>query len=332
MAGSRRPARAAGAVFVALLSAGCGYVGETLPPLLNIPVAVEDLTAVQRGDRIVVQFAVPRLTTEGTVLREPPQLELRAGTGGGQPFQADAWAAEASVIENVAVAEGRARSEIPAAPWAGREVVFGVKAYSRGGRDAGWSNLVSLPVVAPLEPPSEVRAEAVADGVRLTWQGRGEAFRILRRTGDEPAFAVAATASATPWTDTATEYGKTYHYAIQALAKAGPAFAESERSAQVAITPEDRFPPAAPAGLTAVPGVASIELAWERSTQADLAGYRVYRAAAGAALERLAETGQAPSYSDRAFESGKTYRYAVASVDQAGNESKLSEPVETAAP
>ena len=37
------------AAAAAALLAGCGYIGDPLPPLLNIPARVTDLTAVQRG-------------------------------------------------------------------------------------------------------------------------------------------------------------------------------------------------------------------------------------------------------------------------------------------
>ena len=38
-------------------------------------------------------------------------------------------------------------------------------------------------------------------------------------------------------------------------------------------------------------------------------------------MERVAEIAQIPSWSDRAVESGKTYRYTVTAYDRAGNES-----------
>ena len=52
-------------LILALLVTGCGYVGDPLPPALNIPVPVADLNAVQRGDQIIIQFTVPQMTTEG---------------------------------------------------------------------------------------------------------------------------------------------------------------------------------------------------------------------------------------------------------------------------
>jgi len=51
----------------------------------------------------------------------------------------------------------------------------------------------------------------------------------------------------------------------------------------------------------------------------------------GAAFEKVAALIDAPAYSDRQVEAGKRYRYAVASVDQAGNESARTEAVEVTA-
>ena len=68
----------------ALGAAGCGYIGEPLPPLANVPARVTDLAAMQRGSRIVVSFTVPRLTTEGMPLKAPA-LELRIGASPTPP-------------------------------------------------------------------------------------------------------------------------------------------------------------------------------------------------------------------------------------------------------
>ena len=108
--------------------------------------------------------------------------------------------------------------------------------------------------------------------------------------------------------------------------------AESDPSEEGGGTPEDTFPPAAPSGLRAAAAPNSVELSWERQEEPDLAGYRIYRALAGGAFERLAEVSQVPSYSDHAVEHGKTYRYAITAFDQSGNESARSAAMEAALP
>src|SRR5262245_46416423 len=62
--------------FFFLLLVGCGVPGEPLPPLLEIPVAVSDLAAVQVGNHIELTWSVPRMTTEGTVARGLDRMEV----------------------------------------------------------------------------------------------------------------------------------------------------------------------------------------------------------------------------------------------------------------
>ena len=205
-------------------------------------------------------------------------------------------------------------------------------ARHRGERARGrLVNFASLAVVPPLARPTDVRAEAVAAGVRLVWQGTGPLYRVYRRAPDEQSFSQVGETERPEWTDTHTEYGKAYTYFVQAVGGPGAGAAESGHSGQVTVTPVDVFPPQPPAGLTAVPATGSIALVWERNTEPDFAAYRVYRGEGGGALKPLADTGVTPSYGDRAVEPGKTYRYAVSAVDAAGNESQPCAPVEATA-
>lgn len=315
----------------ALLGSGCGYVGDTLPPLLRIPQPVSDLSAAQRGAVIVVEFTVPTFTTEGALLREPPGLDLRAGLA-PDPWDPQVWAARGTPLSSVTVENNRARCELPAAPWAGREIVFGVRAIGANGRDAGWSNFVTVEVVAPLAPPRELRAESIPEGVRLAWEAQAPLFRLFRRGPGENAFAPLAETTDSAWTDAAARAGAAYEYRVLAVQKTSTGEAQSEPSEAVRVVPVDRLPPAVPAGLTAVTSTTSIELAWQRNTEPDLAAYRVYRSTPDGEFQPLAETGQTPGYSDRAIEPRQRYRYAVQAIDAAGNESALSPPVEAIAP
>jgi hypothetical protein len=85
-----------------LWMAGCGYVGDPLPPLANVPPRVSDLAAIQRGSRIIVQFTVPDMTTEGQPIPRPVTLDLRAGAA--DPFEEKQWAAAARQISPSAMA------------------------------------------------------------------------------------------------------------------------------------------------------------------------------------------------------------------------------------
>jgi fibronectin type 3 domain-containing protein len=315
----------------ALLLCSCGYIGEPLYPLLNIPSHVTDLAAVQRGSAIIFQFTLPVLTTEGKQARIG-QVEVRIGESGQGAFDLKEWVARSKGIDVGFDKEKHILSETPAAPWVGKEVVIAVKVLGVNKRDAGWSNLAIVNVVAALAAPTDVEAAAVAEGVRVSWQGPAGRYRVFRRAEQDLAVSLMTTVEANQWVDTTTEYGKQYHYIIQAVQKSGSGEVESEISREAAVTPVDVFPPVVPKGLNAIAAAENIELVWERDTEPDLAGYRLYRAVGDGKLEKLADIQDAPSYSDRKLESGKRYRYAVSAVDRLGNESKLSEPVEVTAP
>jgi len=312
----------------AVLLSGCGYIGEPQYPLLNIPVPVKDLAAVQRGASIVYQFTLPELTTEGTGVKIG-QVEIRAGESSANQGE---WYGRSIRIEATPDANNHVRSEIPAAPWTGKNLTFGVKVFGPSGRDAGWSNMATISVIPPLAKPAAVKAEAVAEGVRVNWQGPAGQYRVLRRGESEKDYALLGNADATQFLDTKTDYGKQYSYIVQAVQKTGSGDVESELSDPIEVTPVDMFAPAIPSGLNAIAAAANIELIWDRNTEPDLAGYRVYRSLAGGPFEKIADIPESPSYSDSKLESGKQYRYTISAVDRSGNESKPSEPVEISAP
>jgi len=320
-----------------LAATGCGYVNDPLPPPLHIPQRVTDLTVAQTGARIVVQFSPPQLSTEGVNLPAAVRAELRIGPA-STPFQVDPWLAQSKLEGEISMDGHVARAEFPAAEWVGQEVVVAVRLFSRKGRQAGWSNFVTLTIAAPLESPRDVRAEAVPDGVRIRWQAASGRFRIFRRGSMEtqPQLSAASIGEtdSSEYVDKSAEFGQTYRYSVEAIGSAGKgtARAASEKSPEVEIHPEDRFPPAVPASVSAIASTGSIEVAWEQNAEPDLAGYRIYRAEGAGEFVKIGDTQQAPNYSDRQIHPGVRYRYAVSSVDKVGNESAQSPPTELVAP
>jgi hypothetical protein len=302
---------------VMVLPAGCGYPGEPKPPALDIPSRVTDLRAAEYGAKILVEFTLPALTTEGLALTKVRSVELRVSAG-----------AASQSVNLKAAGPGPIHDEIGAGEWIGKDVLLTVRATGPKGKTSEWSNAVPLPVGVPLGVPANLVAENVAEGVRLRWQGQGLRYRIFRAfTG--PAPDRLGESDQPEYVDKTTSYGSMYRYFVQTITADN--LRQSEISEVVAITPRDDFPPAVPAGLSAVAGAGSIELAWQRNTEEDFRGYTVYRSAEGMDFERIAALIDAPAYSDRQVEAGKRYRYAVSSVDLAGNESARTEAVEVTA-
>ena len=311
------------AVAAILTLAGCGYVGEPLPPALNIPVAIAGLTAAQRAGQVVIRFTIPSLTTEQLPLDVVEEVELRVGVNRAEPFDINTWAASARRVGVAKLVPGEVIASTLSTEWTGSEIVVGARMRGGKGRWSQWSNLVSLPIVEPAPTPSAVKAESIPAGVKISWTApAGLKFRVLR--GES----VLAETATNDYADATAEFGKEYVYQVIALRGA----AESEPAPAVTITPLDTFAPATPAGLTLIAGTRSIELAWERSTESDFKSYRVYRAEGDGAFAVIAAEIEGPSYSDRTAESGKRYRYSLTASDLSGNESPRAAPVSIITP
>jgi hypothetical protein len=321
-------------VFLALVFlGGCrllgpGYMGPIQPPTLDIPVAVSDLRALEYGDEIIAQFTISRLTTEGLELNSLRSVDLYAGPGAGAN-DPNSWFPAATHYSVPATAPGSFERRIPVQAWMGKDVVLRVRSTGPKGRMSQWSLPAVLSVIAPLQRPTDLKAESQRDGVHLTWRGAGPKYRVLRAVPDGMYEKLADT-DKPEYLDDSAQFGMRYQYMVLAFADEKQQSLVSEPFA--APTLVDKFPPAVPASVTAVAGVNTIELEWERNTEADFKGYNVFRSVDGAPFEKAASLIEAPTYSDANVQPGKTYRYRVSSVDLAGNESAQSEPEQASLP
>lgn len=106
-------------------------------------------------------------------------------------------------------------------------------------------------------------------------------------------------------------------YTVRAVRGAGARATESVPSEPFCVTPVDTFPPSPPRSLAAVAAGDAIDLIWEASDDADVAGYLVLRGAAGdATLHTLTPAPlREARYRDATVTSGTEYVYAVVAVD-----------------
>ena len=243
------------------------------------------------------------------------------------------------------------------------ELTYAVAVLNDSGRSAGLSNSVQVPSASTLPPPDHFNARVESDGVLLSWDcpqaadleanpAIGYRLRIYRRETNtaelhpeqrkqndtrvgEVNFAGCAQNQAPHFLDQSFEWEKRYDYhatVVTVVSRAGAPEAEVEGDDTPAIQvfAQDVFPPAAPTGLQAVfSGVGQapfVDLVWSPDSEADLAGYNVYRHEEGAQPVKLnAELVKTPAYRDANVQPGKKYIYAVSAVDQHGNESARSE-------
>jgi len=307
---------------VAVLAVSCGYVGDPLPPALNIPQPVQDLRAQQVEAKVDAAFTIPPKTTENLAITDLTTVEIRVGPSPQGAWDVHAWAAGAKAIAVPADKPGPVETSFDIRDFIGREVVIAVRMANKKGRSSAWSNLVSLRIETPVVTPTEFIADSAPNGAVLTWKGFAGPV-IVYRDGS-----AAGEGSNGQFNDPRALLGKTYSYEIQARGEK----ALGRRSEAKTVTIEDRFPPAAPTGLNVVAGAGTLEISWNPNPEADVLGYIVQRAAGDGAFSVVANLLDAPAFTDRDVQRGTRYRYKVSALDLRKNQSVLSQEVEIIVP
>jgi len=350
------------ALATALLTA-CGTPGVPLPPSLELAKPVGDLRAVRKGDKVYLAWTVPTQTTDrqsirhlgltsvcrsfdpamptcGTLVGEVPPVQAPAPstnkTGNGPKVQA-------SFVDTLpkTLAEQNPTSEI----------TYGISVMNASGRSPGFSNRVQVPAASTLPPPPDFKVQLGPGGVTLTWGpapelqtgGLSHFYRAYRREEGTTAETEigAAPLTASSFTDPTFEWEKTYNYrltVVTIVSRAGhDSQVEGDDTPVVQVVAHDVFPPAVPSGLQAVAsGVGQspfIDLIWAPNTDADLAGYNIYRHEEGGTPVKInAQPVNTPGYRDSGVVSGKKYFYSVSAIDLRGNESARSDEAYEAMP
>jgi hypothetical protein len=245
------------------------------------------------------------------------------------------------------------------------ELTYAVDVLNRNARSGGLSNRVHVSAVATLPPPTDLSAELTGDGAVLTWTSAAESqnvlanpaavqhrYRIYRRDESSGQDAIAGEvpvpsteSGPVHFTDSTFEWEKTYLYRITTVSivkhTESEVQVEGDDTPPVRVIAHDVFPPSVPAGLQAAYSGEGqkpfIDLIWAPVTNADLAGYNVFRSETNGTEIKIAvklnsELVKSPSYRDFAVASGKTYTYSVSAVDVRGNESLRSDPTSEPVP
>ena len=315
---------------------GCGYVGPVVPPSPQIPYPINNLSVVERGDQLIVTFNTPPRTIDALAIRQLSDIDLRIGPS-VTPFDFERWAASAKRYEIPFPEENDPETprplpvteKLPVSEWLGKKIDVAVRtSVKKGDHYSQWSNRVSLEVIPPLPTPQVKPAEATREGYKLTWaeETAGARYDVMRQGTSDKAPITIGVAEKGEYVDTTSQWDTQYLYTV--IAKKGAA--ESLSSNPIKANHPDTFAPSVPTGVVALAGPDSVEVTWARSPEADTKGYYVYRSTNGGPFERQGDLVTTPTFSDRKAEHGKTYRYAISSVDQKGNFSENSAPVEVA--
>jgi len=357
---------------VPLLFTACANIGPPEPPSLHLPTPPADLRALRKGNKVTLTWTIPTMTTDRQRIRSlGPTLICRGlhpeltecGTPVGQA------AAETVPARKKKTTIGKKSAgpkisesytdELPGSILSDNPDAFAtyaVEVLNTEKRGAGLSNQVHVSLVRTLPPPADLNARVTAQGILLNWTNAAVAqppsviryvCRVYRRrqgtaeatlVGEVPA----GTDHSLTFTDSTMEWQKTYDYhvdVVTVIAREGKPAVEvpGEDSPEVKVFANDIFPPAVPSGLQAVasgPGQPPfIDLIWAPDSEADLAGYNIYRRDDNGPPVRVnSKLVETPAYRDTSVIPGKTYFYSVSAADVYGNESARSEEVSETVP
>jgi hypothetical protein len=351
---------------VCLALSGCGTEGAPMPPSLKLPDPVTDLAAIRAGNEVSLTWKMPKKNTDKLLLKGSVTVHICRKQDSGSCVSVP------SNLVLAPDAAGAFTEDLPPSLAAGgpRSLTYFVELVNRNGRSAGPSNsAVVLAGQAPT-PVANLSAKVIKEGVVLRWtpDSANEAIRLHRKllTPQHEAETKQGPMSAPPEPieqnflvdpagmhsnqapdralDKDIRFGKVYEYRAQRIARVlvdGKTLElASPYSDPIRVEVRDVFPPAIPTGLAAVatlaqPGVeTAIDLSWQPVTDADLAGYAVYRREGDGPWQRItpAQPLVPPGFHDTRVQPGHTYRYAVTAIDQGGHESPRSTETEETVP
>ena len=272
---------------VCLGVAGCGAPGEPVPPSPPIPAAVNDLSARQVGNTVLLTFTPPNKSTLGERLEEMPTLEVLRGSVAedGTPEAKSFRVVDTvpgTVLSNY-VHEGKAQFPVPISAEEMRmnpveSVAYRIRTRVSERKVSADSNEVTVNLHPVPEAIGAVEAKVAENGIQLKWRApssnslgepisavkeyhvyRGEleaepgegATKDLRQAKWRlPLLQLAAT-TVPEYEDRGFDYGKTYAYVVRSAVPAGGELLESGDSKAAIVTPKDIFPPAPPQSVVA---------------------------------------------------------------------------------
>ena len=343
------------------LLTSCATIAPPQPPSLDLPKPPLDLRATRKGNRVNLTWSIPILTTDRQTIRELGPTRICRTTlvmqECGTPVAEAPPAASSPKSSGQRPKESftdtlppELQNENPTA-----YATYAVEVLNRAGRGARLSNQARVLLAPTLPPPQDFHAQVTSRGVVLSWarltipqqvpEDIHFVIRAYRREQGSPqqtAVGEVTIANEPTLTDAEIQWQKTYEYHAEAISivrdpNGNQAQVEGDDTPEVTVFADDVFPPTVPSGLQAVfsgPGQSPfIDLVWAPVTDADLAGYNVYRHEVGGEPVKLNSAPlKTPSYRDDHVSASKRYLYSVSTIDFRGNESARSDEASETVP
>ena len=350
-----------GCISLLTILTGCGTPGAPQLPSLQLARPVDDLTASRKGDKVELDWTLPRKNTDRTLVKNIPQTQI-CRHGGTALMSGCTVVGE---VQNPKPEEKRNGEQPPAVRMKYVDTLpaqlgesdpagfvrYAVEIMNGRERSAGLSNQVLIPVAPTIAPPERLTAKIEADGVLVSWTGgnvppapKGLTYRYRVLRSPAGANAYLGLADVEPeaegyYLDKTFAWETKYDYRILPVtlvhSQGVDMTVEGDDSKPAEAYTRDIYPPSEPAGLQAVFSSVGqkpfVDLTWAPVTESDLAGYNVFRRSGdGEPVKINPRLVAVPSYRDESVLAGMTYRYSVSAVDLRGNESgRSAETTET---
>jgi len=275
------------------LQTACGRKTLPIPPQDAVPEAITDLQYRQDENQVTLAWTYPDRTTVGSELPGLKSFLILRAVVPEEDYCPSCPLTFSSAIEveaQAAITDPKKRRAHYSEPILRPRHRYLYRVQSK----AGWrlvsddSNTVSFFWDAPTVAPTELVAEAGDGQVVLRWQGvtqlvNGEeikgpvAYQVYRGSNDDDLSPLAEAVSTESFTDAGLINDRPYHYLVRAVRQINGSRLIGLASRPLTIAPLDLTPPLPPRGLTAVVTSGGVKLLWERASEKDLAGYRVWR-------------------------------------------------------
>jgi fibronectin type 3 domain-containing protein len=344
------------------LAAGCGKKGPPLPPLRHGPERVTSLACHQKGRQILVTGVLPDKSQSGEPMAPIQELRVFRLDRGipsvpgvrGRAEQRAAIRLFTKEAKTIVTLSGESLSKAISGRWIsyvdpdpvpgripnqGQPFTYALTVVDAARHSSPLSQLVSIQMLPPPLPPSNLRSEISEKKIRLSWEppaseGKDQTLLYnIYRSEEEGAFPAKPRNDkplAQPFfEDEDFSFGKIYYYAATSLIEQEEATRESETSLVLQVKPVDLYPPTVPTGLSVSAENGVIKLYWFPNSESDLGGYRIYRSEKeDEGFEKMGDAGPAETtFVDSTAKPGVRYYYAITAVDQSTppNESARSE-------
>lgn len=351
----------AACIVLGIILTGCGTPGAPQLPSLQLARPVDDLTASRKGNKVQLEWTLPRKNTDRTLVKAIPKS--RICRHGGTALMSGCTVV--ATVQNPKLDEKRKEESPPAVRMKyvdtlpeqlGEQdpagfVRYAVEILNTRERSAGLSNQVLIPDAPTIAPPEELAAKVEADGVLISWtaasvpeapSGLTYRYRVMRSPAGANAYVALGDLDPEAegfYLDKTFAWETKYDYRITSVtlvhSQGINMTVEGDDSKPVQTFTRDIYPPAQPTGLQAVFSSVGqrpfVDLTWAPNMESDMAGYYVFRRVEGGVAVKLnQQLVPVPSYRDETATPGKTYLYSVSAVDARGNESPRSaEAMET---